>query len=91
MFTLRIGQLIQFKYKKYNIYTFSKLHVLQLQLSPFNVMILILNLSEPTDLLDFISSDIAFQRILPLKTIEFKPFKPVVALSSSNRSFALRS
>ena len=27
--------------------------------------------------MEFISSDIAFHRILPLKTIEFKPFKTV--------------
>ena len=56
------------------------LHVLQLQLSPFRDLIRILN--EILDWLDYISTDVEFQRIMPLKAIEFNPFRTVLALGS---------
>ena len=46
--------------------------MLHSQLSPLHDLISTLN--EAIDWLDFMSSDIVFQRILPLKTIEFNPF-----------------
>ena len=47
-------------------------------------------MNEAIDWFDFITSDIEFQRILPLKTIEINPFRTVLALGSCSRSFALR-
>ena len=56
---------------------------------PFHDLIGVLN--EAMDWLDFVSSGIVFQKILPLKTTEFNPFITVLALGSYSRSFAPRS
>ena len=65
------------------------LHMLQLQPTQFHNLIWASN--EAVDWLYFTSLGIEFQRILPLKTLGFNPFRIVLALGSCSRSYALRS